>query len=57
MRRAKEHPMLWLIAIVLGALWGLGLITSYTLGGYLHIFLVVAVVVLAAQMLRGRRVT
>jgi len=49
--------MLWTIAIVALALWLLGLITSYTLGGVLHILLVVAVVVVLLQLVQGRRLS
>jgi hypothetical protein len=48
--------MLWTIFVVLLILWLLGLVTSYTLGGFIHIFLVIALVVLVIQLLQGRRV-
>ena len=48
--------MLWIIAIVLLVLWGLGLITSYTMGGFIHILLVVAVIVVLIRIIQGRRV-
>jgi len=44
------------IAVVLSILWALGLITSYTLGGIVHILLVIALVLIVLQVLRGRRV-
>jgi Family of unknown function (DUF5670) len=47
--------MLWTIAIVLLILWALGLVTSYTLGGFIHILLVLAVVVVLIQLIQGRR--
>ena len=47
--------MLWTIAILLIMLWALGLVSSYTLGGYLHILLVVALIVLVVEFLQGRR--
>ena len=47
--------MIWTIALILLVLWALGLLTSYTLGGLVHILLVVALVVLLLQMIRGRR--
>jgi hypothetical protein len=47
--------MLWTIFVVLLILWLLGLVTSYTLGGFIHIFLVIALVVLVIQLLQGRR--
>ena len=48
--------MLWSIALVLIVLWGLGLVTSYTMGGFIHILLVVAVVVILVRIIQGRRV-
>lgn len=48
--------MLWTIIIILLILWVLGLVSGYTLGGVLHILLVVAVVVLILNLVRGRRV-
>jgi hypothetical protein len=48
--------MLWTIAVILFVLWGLGLATSYTIGGYIHILLVVAVVVVLIRVIQGRRV-
>ena len=47
--------MLWTIFVVLLVLWLLGLVTSYTLGGFIHILLVVAVAILLIQLLTGRR--
>jgi hypothetical protein len=47
--------MLWTIFIMLLILWFLGLISSYTLGGYIHILLVVAIIVLVVNLLTGRR--
>lgn len=47
--------MLYTIAIVLLIAWLLGLVSSYTLGGFIHILLVVALVVLLVQVLQGRR--
>jgi hypothetical protein len=47
--------MLWTIFIMLLILWLLGLISSYTLGGYIHLLLVVAVVILVVNLLTGRR--
>ena len=48
--------MLWTIFVVLVVLWLLGLVTSYTLGGFVHILLVIALVVLVIRLLQGRRV-
>jgi hypothetical protein len=47
--------MLWTIFVILLVLWLLGLVTSYTLGGFVHILLILAVVVLVIQLLQGRR--
>ncbi|MGB6387564.1 MAG: lmo0937 family membrane protein [Terriglobales bacterium] len=47
--------MLWTIFIMLLILWFLGLVSSYTLGGYIHILLVVAIIVLVVNLLTGRR--
>jgi Family of unknown function (DUF5670) len=48
--------MLWTIFVILLVLWLLGLVTSYTFGGFVHILLVIAVVVLIINLLQGRRV-
>jgi hypothetical protein len=47
--------MLWTIFVILLVLWLLGLVSSYTLGGFIHILLVIAVVVLIIQLISGRR--
>ncbi|HEY1766062.1 MAG TPA: lmo0937 family membrane protein [Terracidiphilus sp.] len=47
--------MLWTIFVILLVLWLLGMITSYTLGGFIHILLVIALVVLVIQLISGRR--
>lgn len=47
--------MLWTIAIILGVLWLLGLVTSYTMGGLIHILLVVAVIMIVVNLIQGRR--
>jgi len=47
--------MLWTIFVILLVLWALGLVTSYTLGGYVHILLVIAVVVVLIRIIQGRR--
>ena len=47
--------MLWTIFVILLVLWLLGLVTSYTLGGFIHILLVLAVAVLLIQLITGRR--
>jgi hypothetical protein len=48
--------MLWTIAIVLLVLWALGLVTSYTLGGFIHILIVAALVLVLVRVIQGRRV-
>jgi hypothetical protein len=48
--------MLWTIFVVLLVLWALGLVTAYTAGGLIHVLLVIALVVLAIQLIQGRRV-
>lgn len=48
--------MLWTIALILLVLWGLGLVTSTTIGGFIHILLVVAVVMMLIRIIQGRRV-
>jgi hypothetical protein len=51
----RRRKMLETIAIILVALWLLGLVTSYTLGGFIHVLLVIAVVVVVLRVLRGRK--
>ncbi len=48
--------MLWTIFIVLLLLWALGLVTSYTMGGMIHLLLVIALVVLVIRLIQGRRI-
>lgn len=48
--------MLETIAVILLILWALGLVSSYTMGGFIHILLVVAVVVILIRLIQGRRV-
>jgi uncharacterized membrane protein YtjA (UPF0391 family) len=47
--------MLWTIFVILLVLWLLGLVTSYTMGGFIHILLVIAVVILIINLIQGRR--
>jgi len=47
--------MLWTITIVLFILWVVGLVSSYTMGGWIHILLVLAIIVLIFNLLSGRR--
>ena len=51
----RKNRMLWTITIVLVVLWLLGVVSSYTLGGWIHILLVLAVIVLIFNLLSGRR--
>ena len=50
-----ENAMLWTIFVILLVMWLLGLVTSYTMGGFIHILLVVAIAVLLIQVITGRR--
>lgn len=47
--------MLWTICIILLVLWLLGIVTSYTMGGFIHILLVIAIVVLLVRVISGNR--
>lgn len=47
--------MLWLVAVVLIVLWLLGMITSTTIGGFIHVLLVIAAIVILVQIINGRR--
>ena len=47
--------MLWTIAVVLLILWLLGLVSGYTMGGVIHVLLVIAIIVLVIQLIQGRR--
>jgi hypothetical protein len=48
--------MLWTIALILIILWLLGLVSSYTMGGFIHILLVVAIILVLLRVIQGRRV-
>ena len=48
--------MLWTIAVIMLVLWALGLVTSYTMGGFIHALLVIAIVVVLVNVIQGRRV-
>ena len=62
MRRHPQlvHPskaaMLYTIAVILIVLWLLGMVTSYTMGGFVHVLLVIAVIVVLVRLISGRRV-
>jgi len=47
--------MLWTIFVILLVLWGLGLMTGYSMGGVIHVLLVIAIVVVIVQVIQGRR--
>jgi hypothetical protein len=47
--------MLYTVAVILLVLWLLGLVTSYTLGGFIHVFLVIALIALVFSIISGRR--
>jgi hypothetical protein len=51
----KENTMLWTIFVILLVLWLLGMITSYTMGGFIHILLVIAIAVVLINVITGRR--
>lgn len=48
--------MLWTIAVILVVLWILGLVTATTLGGFIHVLLVIAIIVVVLNIIRGRKV-
>jgi hypothetical protein len=48
--------MLWTVAVILLVLWALGLVTSYTMGGFIHFLLVIAIVVVLINVIQGRKV-
>lgn len=52
----KESSMIWTICVILLILWLLGLISGYTLGGFIHVLLVIALVVVVIRLIQGRRV-
>ena len=47
--------MLWTLFVILLILWGLGLLTGYTMGGVIHVLLVIAIIVVLIQVFQGRR--
>jgi len=51
----RRLDMLWTIAVILVVLWLLGLVSSYTMGGFIHILLVVAVIMIVFNLLSGRK--
>jgi uncharacterized protein DUF5670 len=53
--RERKMDLLWTIAIILVILWLLGMVSSYTLGGFVHILLVLAIIVVLIRVIQGRR--
>jgi hypothetical protein len=49
--------MLWTIVVIFLVLWGLGLVTGYTMGGFIHILLVIAIVAVLIRVIQGRKPT
>jgi hypothetical protein len=47
--------MLWTIAVILLVMWALGLVSSYTMGGFIHILLVAAIIIVIVNLVSGRR--
>jgi len=52
----KGDRMLWTIALILVVLWVLGLVSSYTMGGLIHLLLVIAIVVVLIRVIQGRKI-
>jgi hypothetical protein len=48
--------MLWTIAVVMLVLWALGLVSSYTMGGFIHLLLVIAIVAILVRVIRGKKI-
>ena len=48
--------MLWTIAVVLIVLWVLGLVSSYTMGGFIHVLIVIAIIVVLLRIIQGRKI-
>ena len=48
--------MLWTIAVVLLVLWALGLVTGYTIGNFIHILLVIAIIIVLIRVIQGRKI-
>ena len=54
-KQSEEGSMLYTIAVVMLVLWALGLVSSYTMGGLIHILLVIAIIVVLVSVIQGRR--
>jgi hypothetical protein len=52
----KGNSLLWTLAILLVLMWMIGMVTSYTIGGLIHVLLVVALVVVLVRLIQGRRI-
>ena len=52
----RNRKMLWTLILILVVLWALGMVTSTTMGGFIHILLVIALVVVIFRLIQGRRV-
>jgi hypothetical protein len=52
----QEVDMLWTIALILLVLWALGMVTSFTMGGFIHLLIVAAVVLVLVRLIQGRTV-
>ncbi|MDH3345227.1 MAG: lmo0937 family membrane protein [Desulfobacteraceae bacterium] len=48
--------MLWTVAVILVILWLLGFVSSYTMGGFIHVLLVVAIIIVLVRVIQGRRI-
>jgi len=48
--------MLWTIAVILFVLWALGMVTAYTMSGFIHVLLVLAVIMVLIRLIQGRRI-
>ncbi len=48
--------MLWTISVILLVLWVLGLVSNYTMGGFIHVLLVIAIVVVLVRIIQGRKI-
>jgi len=54
-QKCEEEVMLWTIFVILLAMWLLGMVTSYTMGGFIHILLVLAIAAALIRIIQGRR--
>jgi hypothetical protein len=50
------QPMLWTIAVILFVMWALGMVTAYTMSGFIHLLLVLAIIVVLIRLIQGRRI-